>query len=237
MRAGMLRKVIVYGTFAAVLSAPLIVWLVSVKNPVAYLVSDVPPGQALYIVSKLAGLFALCTFWGQCILALASRTPVLREFPSVRLRTHKRIGLLTLALVLTHVALFVVAASLRAGAPAWNLLWPNFSHGYYSSFVSLGLIAVWLLLLGIYGGWRLSKGDRAWKKVHMVWFGVFLLVFLHAYMIGSESRYGAMRYVLLFIATSLIAATLSRVRARLRNRKEVDVVVRDMPMGREPGKN
>lgn len=237
MRAGMLKRLIVYSTFAAVLCAPLIVWLISVKNPVAYFTNDVPPGQAVYVVSKLAGLLALSTFWGQCMLALAGRAPVLREFPTVRLGTHKVLGFLTIALVLTHVLLFFGAASLRGGAPAWNLLWPNFSHGYYSSMVSLGLIALWLLLLGVYAGWRTAKGDRAWKKVHMVWFGVFLLIFTHAYAIGSESRYGAMRYVLLFIATSLVAATWSRLRAHRLAKKAAVATVMDVPTEYESSKS
>jgi len=235
MRAGMLKRLIAYLTIAAVLFAPLIVWLISVKNPVAYLIKDVPPGQALYIVSKLAGLFALCAFWGQCILALAARAPVLREFPTVRQHQHKVIGLLTLVLVLTHISLFFVAASLRGGAPAWTLLWPNFSHGYYNAMVSLGLIAVWLLLLGVYAGWRTARGSRAWKKVHMIWFAVFLLVFIHAYAIGSESRYGAMRYVLLFIATSLVAATLSRIGIRARAKWAVTGMVNSASAEKESG--
>lgn len=236
MSAGMLKKRIVHTMFVAVLAAPLIVWLVSVENPVAYFTREVPPGQSLYIISKLAGLVALCTLWVQCMLALAGRSLVLREFPTIRPGTHKRLGLFTLALVFMHVALFFIAASMRGGAPAWNLLWPNFSHGYFTAMVSLGLIALWLLLLGVYAGWRTAKGHRAWKKVHMVWFGVFLLVFTHAYTIGSESRYGAMRYVLLFIATSLVAATWSRLRARRRAKKETTVTAMDVPTEYESSK-
>ncbi len=219
MRAGMLGKILVGSVFAAVLCAPVVVWLVSVKNPMAYLNHTLPPGQSIYVVSKLAGLLALSVFWLQCLLGLAPRTPVLNGLPSVSGAVHRRLGWVAFALVLGHVALFITAASLRTGAPAWNLLWPNFTHGYYSAFVSVGLIALWLLILGVYAGWKTSRGYRGWKKMHMAWVIAFVLVFLHAYTIGSESRYGAMRYVLLFIATSVVAAALSRAHAAFGSKK------------------
>lgn len=214
MSAGMLRRIVVCLILVAVLVAPVVVWSISVGNPLDYVVHTLPPGQALYVVAKFAGLLALSAFWVQCLLALARRTPALRGIPPVSLKFHRRLGSATLVLVLAHVGLFFVAASMRAGAPAWNLLWPSFGHGYYNAFVSLGLIALWCLLLAAYAGWQVSKGKSGWKMVHMLWFVVFSLVFLHAYAIGSESRFGAMRYVLLFVATSLIAASWSRWVAR-----------------------
>lgn len=202
-----------------VLGAPITVWWISVGSPVAYLTHDLPPGQSLYIFSKLAGLIAFCLFWLQCLFALAHRAPVLNGFPLTGAATHRLLGLTTFGFALLHFGLFFAAASLRAGAPAWDLFVPKFTHGYYSLHVSLGLIGLWILVVGIYAGWRTSRGRTAWRKIHMVWPAVFILVFWHAFAIGSESRYGAMRYVWLFIATSLVAATLSRLHAVWRDRK------------------
>ena len=218
MFAGKLEKVFVYTIFAAVLCIPITVWLVSVGNPIEYLAHALPPGQALYVSAKLTGLLALCTFWIQCMLGLARRAPVLGSIPPASPLLHRCLGSLTLLLAMAHVALFFAAASLRAGSPAWNLFWPNFTQGYFNAFVSVGLIAMWCLLLGVFAGWRASKGDRGWRRVHMIWFGAFALVFLHAYTIGSESRFGVMRYVLLFVGTSLVAVAISRLRARASNR-------------------
>lgn len=211
MSAGMLKKLFIYMVFAAILGTPAIVWFSSVNSPLAYLSHSLPPGQLLYVAAKLLGLLALSTFWVQCLLGLARHAPALKGFPTVGGRVHRYLGLVVVLLVFAHVSMFVIAASMRAGAPAWNLLWPDFSHGYYGSFVSLGLIGVWLLLFVAYAGWKTSRGQRRWKKAHMLWFVVFAFAFLHAYAIGSESRYGAMRYVLLFMATSLVAASASRM--------------------------
>lgn len=212
MFARMLKKVVVYLILVAVILAPTAVWSISVGNPLDYVAYTLPPGQSLYVVAKFAGLLALSAFWVQCLLGLARRTPVLRGIPPVSMRFHRWLGYATLILVLAHVGLFFVAASMRAGTPAWNLLWPNFGHGYYNACVSLGLIALWCLLLAAYAGWRTSRGQQGWKMVHMLWFVVFALVFLHAYAIGSESRVGAMRYVLLFMTTGLVATSWSRLR-------------------------
>lgn len=213
MFAGTLTRFLVYTTFAVVLAVPVLVWLISVGNPLEYFTSPLPPGQALYIGAKIAGLLAFCMLWVQCVLGLARRAPVLNGFPPIKLQLHRRLGLVTLLLVLIHVGLFFGAASLRAGTPAWSLLWPNFTHGYFNAFVSVGLVAFWCLLLGAYAGWRTSRGDLKWRSIHMVWFITFTLVFLHAYAIGSESRFGAMRYVVMFMGASLLAAVFSRAMA------------------------
>ncbi|MEX2963695.1 hypothetical protein [Microbulbifer sp. TYP-18] len=206
---------------------PIAVWHLSAGNPVLYFTRELPPGQLPYLFSKLTGLLAFSCFWVQCLLALAKGAPVLRNsMPSLTTKGHIRLGLSTLGLVLAHLGLFFTAVSLRTGAPAWGLLLPQFSQGYYQLHVSLGLVGLWLLLLAIFAGWQTYRGKRGWRKVHMAWFAVFALVFWHAFAIGSESRYGAMRYVFLLMVTSLTAIALSRWSFALRARKQIPLAAR-----------
>lgn len=67
------HALILLGTGAVV--PTLAVWLTSVGNPLDYLRYELPPGQALYILSKLLGLVALALLWLQCLTALAQRSP------------------------------------------------------------------------------------------------------------------------------------------------------------------
>lgn len=224
MFAGKLRRFLGYAAFTGVLATPIAAWLISVGNPLEYFAYDLPPGQALYIGAKIAGLLAFFMLWIQCILGLVRRAPVLNGFPPIEPQLHRFLGLVTLLLALIHVGCFFGAASLRAGSPAWSLFWPNFSHGYFNAFVSVGLIALWCLLLGIFAGWRTSRGDRRWRGIHMAWSVVFVLVFLHTYTIGSESRFGAMRYVLLFMGASLLLVALSRLMASVQGAKAAHIV-------------
>lgn len=212
MRARMLGKVTAVSMCALALGTPLAIWLVSVRDPAAYLTHSLPPGQLLFVFSKLAALLAICMFWTQGLLGLAPRTPLLRGLlPMISTKLHQRLGLVTAALVLVHVILFITATSYRTGAPAWNLLLPNFTHGYYNALMTFGVIAFWLLALGVFAGWQTARGRRTWRPLHMVWSMVFALGFLHAFAIGSESRYGVMRYLFVFMAVSLFTAVMLRL--------------------------
>ncbi|MFZ5637052.1 MAG: hypothetical protein ACOY82_10780 [Pseudomonadota bacterium] len=211
-RRSLPSRFIVWPVLWLVCLSPLLVWSLTVPDPARYLrMEGVPPGQSLYVVAKLMGLCALCLFWLQCILALARRAPVFRGCPSSDHRLHVRLGLTILVLILLHVGLFVVAASLRTGHAAWDLLLPSVGHGFYRTSVGLGAVALWLCLLAIYAGRRVARGERRWAPVHRLWPLVFGLVFLHAIAIGTESRYGGTRDVVLFMAVSLTIAGLWRV--------------------------
>jgi predicted ferric reductase len=193
-----------------VLVAPVATWLSSVGNPVDYFQSALPPGQALYALSKLAGLLAFSLLWLQGLLALARRVLFMGGLPPVSYGAHRGLGLALVATVLLHFGLFFSAASIRAGSPAWGLWVPHLTGGSYEFHVSLGLVALWLLLVGVLAGWRSRRGGKRWRMAHQVWLLAFMLVFLHGFGIGSESRLGAMRYVFLFVAVSLSVAVLAR---------------------------
>ncbi len=200
--------------FALVCCSPVAVWWASVNDPLTYLRADLPNGQVMYLAAKLAGLLGFFLFWLQCMLALARRAPILRGLPSSSLRLHRVVGATTALLILAHVGFFVAAASTRSDHIAWDLLWPDFSHGYYRTNIGLGAIALWLLPFMLFAGWRLSRGRRSWKSLHMVWPLVFGLVFVHAFAIGTESRFGAMRQIVLFVVASLAISLAYRLISR-----------------------
>jgi predicted ferric reductase len=204
-------------TFTLVCVSPVVAWFASVNDPFAYFRTGLPAGQQMYLVAKLSGLLAMFVFWLQAMLALARRAPILVGFPSSGPRLHKLLGIATVMLIFAHVGLFVAAASTRSDQIAWDLLWPDFTHGYYRTHIGLGAVALWMTPLMLFAGWRLSRGRRAWKVVHMVWPIAFVLVFLHAYGIGTESRFGAMRYVVLFVIASLAIALFHRLYRRKRS--------------------
>lgn len=197
---------------ALMCSASLLAWLGTVNDPMSYVrLNGLPPGQQFYLIAKLAGLIAFCVFWLQCMLALARYVPVVPGFPVSDLRLHKRLGFATALLIVLHAGLFILAASLRTGHASWDLLLPNFSHGYYRLNVGLGAIAFWIVCLTVFAGWRTARGHRGWKVVHLLWPLVFGLAFVHAFAIGTESRFGAMRYLILFIVATLAMAAIARV--------------------------
>lgn len=208
---------IVWLALALVCCAPLIVWVTTVQHPLSYVrFGGMPPGQQLYLIAKLAGLLAFCLFWTQCILALARHAPMLPGFPVSDLKLHRRLGFTTAVLILVHVGCFVAATQLRTGHPAWNLLVPVVDQGFYKFNVSLGVAAFWVSCATVFAGWRTARGNRRWKVIHLLWPAVFGLAFWHAFTIGTESRFGAMRYLVLALVASLVVATMVRVFRRRR---------------------
>jgi predicted ferric reductase len=204
---------------AALACLPMAVWLSSVRHPLAYVrMTGLPPGQSLFVLAKLAGLLAVMALSMQAMLALARTVPMLRVLPASTLRQHRWLGIATALLALSHVVLFVVATTLRKQALAIDLLWPNLDHGYYFFNVSLGAFAFWLTTLIVFAGWRVSRGARHWRFVHLLWPALVGLVFVHALAIGSESRFGAMRGVMVVLAITVGIAGVARMLTALRSR-------------------
>lgn len=219
MRATPIRTRAAHALLAVLACLPVAIWWSSVQHPMAYLrIDGLPPGQSLFVLAKLAGLLAVVALWMQAMLALAGRVPLLRVLPASTLRQHRRLGMVTALLVLAHVVLFIVATTLRKKAFAIDLLWPNLDHGYYFFNVSLGAFAFWLMVLTVFAGWRIARGDRRWRAVHLLWPVLVGLVFFHAMDIGSESRYGAMRGVMVALAITVGMAGVARWLTMLRRR-------------------
>jgi predicted ferric reductase len=218
-RDAAVRRLLVPAVCLMTLLIPVLVWLISTHGPIAYFVHEVPPGQRFYILSKLFGLLALALFWLQCMAALARFVPALRGFLSLSRKQHAWIGATTFALIVVHIGLFITASTFRTGHLALPLLVPKFDQGFYSAFVSLGAVAFWILLVVIVAGMLRARGHDVWRWVHRASLVVFALGFLHGITIGTETRFGLMKYVYAFIALSLATAVASwiwMVRARLR---------------------
>jgi Glucodextranase, domain B/Periplasmic copper-binding protein (NosD) len=196
---------------AVVILTPLLIWLRSVGNPLDYFTHEMPPGQAIFIFAKLAGLLAMALFWLQAMLAMLQRLPSLRDIFPIRSHHHYFLGITTALLIGVHVGLFVVASSLRKKVVAIDLLLPNFDHGYYFSAISYGVLALYLLLMVLFAARQVRRGAVAWKKVHMLWAAVFALALLHSLSIGSETRYGILSYWFFFIASSLALLIIIRL--------------------------
>lgn len=204
-------RVVLLLLLALVCCAPLIVWVATVHHPLSYVrLGGMPAGQQLYLIAKLAGLQAFCLFWTQCILALARHAPMPSGFPVSDPKLHRHLGFSTATLILVHVGCFFLATRLRTGHPAWDLLWPVFDQGFYKFNVGLGVVAFWIVCVTVFAGWRTSRGGRRWKAIHLLWPAVFGLAFWHAFAIGTESRFGAMRYLVLALVVSLVVVTLAR---------------------------
>jgi predicted ferric reductase len=208
-RTSLLRRILAPAVCAVTFAMAMIVWFDATGNPVAYFSSTVPPGQSLYVFSKLFALLGIVMLWFQAMATLARTAPVLSGFPVLTRRAHMFIGMATLALILSHLLLFIAASTVRTGHAAFNLLLPTFEHGYYRMMVGLGAISVWLLVFAILAGWRRLTGGKMAKWLHRIVFVAMSIGFVHGMTVGSETRFGLMKYVYAFMGLSLGSAVVS----------------------------
>lgn len=183
---------------------PALIWYRQTGDLSVYFSEQVPEGQFLYVLSKLAGMYALlCIAW-QVIASLLNRLEIV-QFHWMGL-THRMFGLFVVVLSLSHVLLFFSAVSLRQDAPAWGLLLPSFKD-FYHTHLSLGLVGIWIMFLVMIAGIvRIRKISSRARKLHSAYWVSIVLVYLHALAVGTESQskeglvfYGVLGMVMLLL--------------------------------------
>lgn len=176
----------------AAIVLPFGVWLAELRGPLDHLRGAVPPGQTLYVASKLAGLTGFSLAILQLDLVVVRRY-LPRHVPggaSFHL-LHRSLGKLCTAALLVHALLFASAASVRAGHPAWATLWPTFDSGSFELGRSLGVLGLWIVLalvpLGIVATTRWQRRLPPWfTRLHACVVISVVLGASHGLWIGSE---------------------------------------------------
>lgn len=176
-----------YGLVSVLLLVPLGFFILSHDGLSGLLRLSAPEGQQFYLASKAFGLCALVVLCWQMLSALIGKYKQSAQPYSAGKRLHVVLGSTLLALVVLHVSSFVTAASLRSGHLALKVLLPNFTAGYYTTAVSLGVIALLLISIAAIAAF-LRKKLPVWRASHAMVFVAVVLVFFHVYLIGSEVR-------------------------------------------------
>jgi DMSO/TMAO reductase YedYZ heme-binding membrane subunit len=200
----------------AALVLPGVTWWSSIDAPARYLAAGVPPGQLLYVLAKLAGLYAMALLWLQVLYGLLRETAWAVPARRWTVAAHRNLGITVAMLAVLHAGLFITGVSMRAGHFAAGLLVPNFGGAYYASTVSLGVTAAWLLIAVILAAALRRREGLQWVWVHRLGLPALALVFFHSLLVGSESRLGAMPYLYGIMGVVFCAALIYRFGPRRR---------------------
>jgi len=207
-------------------------WFNSVQIPASYLSHSIPSGQLLYIFSKLTGLLALVMIGVQIVLALLHKASNQKRFPGITLATHKRLGIATFSCVLLHVVFIIGAFWFRQDKFPAAALIPDFSNGFYKSRLSLGVIAFYLLCIGVLAGLKSRRAKFRWRIIHYsAWPVTVVLAYWHSLAIGSESRSSAVLITLWSIAAAVVFALCLRISRSARSGTASEPRV---PIGQNP---
>lgn len=168
---------------------PLSLWLSEVGNPLAYWQLHTPPGQKFYTLSKLCGLLGVGLMWLQLVRKFSSAVPGLRDYSRQSLTQHRRLGVCVLSTLTAHAVLFVTAVSVRADHLVLKIMGPTFTVDFFTTAVSLGVIAFYLMIIGILAAALFLTSRRpVLKWLHRLVYVSFLLGAVHSLLIGSETR-------------------------------------------------
>jgi len=193
------------------LITPVALWLSTEGNPLDYMHYDLPPGQLLYVFSKLMGLYTVMFLWLQIMYGLVGKGNwVDALLPKWSIPTHRLIGILVMSAALTHFALFFSAVALRKQTIPVHLLVPDFSS-YFHAVVTLGVISLYLMILVVLVGIYRSRLGKYWVWSHRLSVLMIIVVIAHSLLIGSETKSVTWLTFYAVAGTTLIAAIYRRI--------------------------
>jgi predicted ferric reductase len=173
-----------------------------------------PPGQFLYVGSKLLGLYGLVFLWVHMSYAILRYSAIRAYLLPWGISEHRITAVFSLTLIVLHLGFFVMAVAMRKGLITFDVLFPDFLHGSYNRFISLGAMAFWLLLLVAIVGYLFSLVAKnvSWLTwLHRLSYLSFILVYFHGLGVGSETKNGFMFGFYLFMGISFLGVILVRI--------------------------
>lgn len=188
-----------------VLIIPAVQWLTSVSDPVLLLKSQLPPGQWLYLFSKLVAQYAFLLLTIQLALGLSLANNN-KRFSSSHVNLHRNIGLSVLLAVLSHASLFIGGVWLRSGHFPLAVITIHFDKGYYNTFVSIGVVAACLLICVTILGVARKRIPNVFAYLHRLAWLVWGLGFWHSIAIGTETNSTAVWSWLYYLAACIVLA-------------------------------
>lgn len=172
------------------LLTPIVFIVYNLPGVAHYLTNDTPPAQLLYVFSKAMGLVSISIIVFQVFVGLSHSAVAapLKRLIDVPLNWHSKLGGALCASILTHCLCFAAANSLRTGQVAWQLLLPTFSQGYYKSAISIGAIALYLLIFAVCTRFLSIIPAHLQRLFHRFALLGATFSIVHAWLIGSEFR-------------------------------------------------
>jgi len=169
--------------------------------------TNAPPGQTLYLLSKITAVFVYILMWWQIMLGMAAK---------VNTQHHILLGVSVFILILMHVLLFISAASIRQDELNLSMLLPNFISGYYNRGLSFGVMALFFIVIATFAGIFRNRLQPFWKVGHSFVYITFTLATVHGLMIGSDINAGVFPYIIYGAVLSLLVAFANKKRKYLR---------------------
>jgi methionine sulfoxide reductase heme-binding subunit len=166
-------------------ASPIATKIISTQETVVE--KEVPLG---WYISRTSGLVAYFLLWWVMFFGLAIRTPLLKNVlaPIFSLETHAWLSVQALFFAFFHMGALLWDKFLQF--QILDLIMP-FHSSTYTSEVTLGILGLYLMILLILSSYfRKFYSHRIWRLVHVMNIVLFLVVTIHALLIGTDLKSG-----------------------------------------------
>ncbi|MBI4307357.1 MAG: ferric reductase-like transmembrane domain-containing protein [Chloroflexi bacterium] len=156
--------------------------------------------KAYWYLSRASGLVGYVFLWLSVTLGLLITGKVSRIWPGgpAAFDVHQFVSLLGIAFALFHG--FILLGDKYMSFTVLNILVPFSTTEYRPAWVGLGQVGLYLVvIIGFSFYMRQRIGPRRWRLLHYGSFAVYLLVFVHGLIAGTDT--GAPAIVVLYAAT------------------------------------
>jgi len=151
---------------------------------------------AVGTVARAAGLFGYF-FIFLAILSSEYMIRIKKIFGRPFMNIHHHLARAGVAMILVHPALIAYQSGLSSFVPVFSP---------FMDFLRLaGRPALYIILIAVLAGLYRKRIPKKWKDIHALNYLGFVLVFFHAWLIGTDLQYGLMQAAWLAMALIVIA--------------------------------
>lgn len=170
---------------------------------------NVEPAMRFFTLFRLLGLYAFTFLWGQLMIGPFMK-PLGKIYGKNWFYFHRMQGLFALLLACLHPLILYVGYITLTGRYGWldaiNAYTPKFTIAL------LGEIALLLMLLTISSALLMRKPwmKSKWHWIHLLNYVIFVLVWVHSYVLGTEAKVAPMSWLYIFFGLTFIMALVYR---------------------------
>ena len=162
-----------------------------------------------WYLSRASGVIAYTLFWLAVVFGLLLSTRLGKHFNAARVfALHQYLSLIAVAFAAFHAGILLADNFLNLNL--WQILLP-FGFQTERVGVALGQLGFWLLFICAFSFYiKKYIGQSAWRWLHFLTFMAYMLISIHVFMVGSDSR--ALPLLLFYAASQTLVFLLMTYR-------------------------
>ena len=180
----------------------------------AALITALAGQHSAWYLSRASAFVAYVLLWWSMILGLSITNRLARLWPGgpAAADLHEHASLLGLGFALVHA--LVLLGDSYIGYTLPQILLP-FAGSYQTFWVGLGQIGLYVMALVTFSFYiRRWIGAHAWRTIHYLSFGLFVLALLHGVFSGTDSTLPWVIWMYVSTGASVLAMTTYRIVVR-----------------------